>query len=221
VGATNAILEGSPLGTFWGLKFLGVDPATGDAIYQDVNGDGRITPDDGQVIGNAQPKLFGGFTNRISYKGFDLSIFFQFMYGNKTLNFTNTTLVNTGANIQNNQSEAALRRWKKEGDITDVPRYVLGNTHNNFHSSRFLEDGSYLRLKNLSFGYNLPTRWVSKAKLGSVRVFVSGTNFWTLTAYSGADPEVSTLDGSTSAQGIDFFTLPQVKTYLMGLTVKF
>lgn len=221
VGATNAILEGSPLGTFWGLKFLGVDPATGDAIYQDVNGDGRITPEDGQVIGNAQPKLFGGFTNRVSYKGFDLSVFFQFMYGNKTLNFTNTTLVNTGADIENNQGQAALRRWKKEGDITDVPRYVLGNTYNNFHSSRFLEDGSYLRLKNLSFGYNLPARWVSKAKLGSVRIFASGTNLWTLTAYSGADPEVSTLDGSTSAQGIDFFTLPQVKTYLMGLTVKF
>ncbi len=221
VGGTNAVLQGSPLGTFWGLKFMGVDPATGDAIYDDVNGDGRISPDDGQVIGNAQPKLFGGFTNKVSYKGFDLSVFFQFMYGNKILNFTNTSLVNTGSDIQNNQSTVALRRWKKEGDITDVPRYVLGNTYNNFHSSRFLEDGSYLRLKNLSFGYNLPASWAGKVKLGGVRVFASATNLWTLTAYSGPDPEVSTLDGSTTAQGIDFFTLPQVKTMLVGLTVKF
>ncbi len=173
------------------------------------------------MIGNAQPKLFGGFTNKVSYKGFDLSVFFQFMYGNKTLNFTNTSLVNTGADIENNQSTTALRRWRKEGDMTDVPRYELGNTYNNFHSSRFLEDGSYLRLKNLSFGYNLPARWAGKAKLSGVRVFASATNLWTLTAYSGPDPEVSTLDGSTSAQGIDFFTLPQVKTMLMGVTVKF
>ncbi len=221
VGGTNAILEGSPLGTFWGLKFLGVDPATGNAIYEDINGDGRISPDDGQVIGTAQPLFFGGFTNRVSWKGFDLSVFFQFMYGNKTLNFTNTTLVNTGADIENNQSITALRRWQEEGDVTDVPRYELGNTYNNFHSSRFLEDGSYLRLKNLSIGYNLPARWASRVKMSGVRVFASGTNLWTLTPYSGADPEVSTLDGSTTAQGIDFFTLPQVKTMLLGLTVKF
>ena len=221
VGGTNAVLQGQPLGTFWGLKFMGVDPATGDAIYEDVNGDGRISPEDGQVIGNAQPKLFGGFTNSVSYKGFDLSVFFQFMYGNKILNFTNTSLLNTGSDIQDNQSIAALRRWKQEGDVTDIPRYVLGNTYNSFHSSRFLEDGSYLRLKNISLGYNLPARWVTRAKVGSVRVFASATNLWTLTAYSGPDPEVSTLDGSTVAQGIDFFTLPQVKTIMGGVTVKF
>ena len=221
VGGTNAVLQGQPLGTFWGLKFMGVDPATGDAIYDDVNGDGKITPADGQVIGNAQPKLYGGFTNSVSYKGFDLSVFFQFMYGNKILNFTNTSLLNTGSDIQDNQSIAALRRWKQEGDVTDIPRYVLGNTYNSFHSSRFLEDGSYLRLKNISLGYNLPARWVTRAKMSSVRVFASATNLWTLTAYSGPDPEVSTLDGSTTAQGIDFFTLPQVKTIMGGVTIKF
>jgi TonB-dependent starch-binding outer membrane protein SusC len=221
VGATNAILQGQPLGTFWGLKFLGVDPATGNAIYDDINGDGRITPADGQVIGNAQPKLFGGLTNRIAWKGFDLSVFFQFMYGNKTLNFTNTTLINAGANLENNQGIAALRRWRQEGDVTDVPRYEFGNTYNNFHSSRFLEDGSYLRLKNVSLGYNLPKKWVTVAKLNTVRIFASGTNLLTFTPYSGADPEVSTLDGSTSAQGIDFFTLPQVKTVLVGATITF
>ena len=220
-GSTNAILEGQPLGTFWGLKFLGVDPATGNALYDDINGDGQITPADAQVIGNAQPRFFGGLTNRVSWKGFDLSVFFQFMYGNKTLNFTNTTLVNAGADLQNNQSTAALRRWRQEGDITDVPRYEFGNTFNNFHSSRFLEDGSYLRLKNVSFGYTLPARWLSRIKLVNVRVFASATNLWTLTAYSGPDPEVSTLDGSTAAQGIDFFTLPQVKTNMVGVTVTF
>lgn len=221
VGATNAVLAGQPLGTFWGLNFLGVDPATGDALYEDINGDGRISTEDGQVIGNAQPDFYGGLNNRFSYKGFDLSVFFHFMYGNKVLNLTNSTLVNAGEDIENNQSATALRRWKTEGDITDVPRYELGNTYNNYHSSRFLEDGSFLRLKNVALGYTLPARWISRIGLQSARVFVSGTNLWTLTSYSGVDPEVSTLDGSTTAQGIDLFTLPQVKTVQGGFTLTF
>ena len=221
VSNTNVVLPGQPLGTFWGLKFLGVDPATGDAIYDDKNGDGRITPDDGQVIGNAQPKLYGGLTNRVSWKGIDVSAFLQFSYGNSVLNFTNTTLVNTGADIQNNQARQALKRWQKEGDITTVPRYVYQNTYNNFLSSRFLEDGSFLRLKNVSIGYNLPKRWIERFKISNTRIYASATNLWTLTRYSGPDPEVSTLDGSTTAQGIDFFTLPQVKTVFVGASVSF
>jgi TonB-linked SusC/RagA family outer membrane protein len=221
VSNTNVILPGQPLGTFWGLKFLGVDPATGDAIYDDKNGDGRITPDDGQVIGNAQPKLFGGFTNRVTWKGFELSGFFQFSYGNSILNLTNQTLLNSGADLQSNQSRKALQRWKKEGDITSVPKYVYQSTYNNFLSSRYLEDGSYVRLKNVSLGYNLPKQWISRYKLSNIRVYVSGTNLWTLTSYSGPDPEVSTLDGSTTAQGIDFFTFPQVRTVIAGLSVNF
>ncbi|RRB02800.1 SusC/RagA family TonB-linked outer membrane protein [Larkinella rosea] len=220
VGTTNVVLQGEPLGTFWGLKFLGVDSATGDAIYDDKNGDGRITSDDAQVIGNAQPKLFGGITNRFSFKGFDLSVFFQGSYGNKMLNFTNVTSVNTGADLQSNQSRKALQRWQKPGDITSVPRYVYQNTYNNYHSSRFIEDGSYLRLKNISLGYNLPKRYVDRFKIVSrARVFASATNLWTLTRYTGPDPEVSTLDGSTTAQGIDFFTIPQYKTMMVGITL--
>ena len=101
------------MGTFWGLKFLGVDPATGDAIYDDKNGDGRITPADGQVIGNAQPKLYGGLTNKVSWKGIDLSALLQFSYGNSILNFSNQTLLNSGTDIQNNQMRQALKRWQK------------------------------------------------------------------------------------------------------------
>jgi TonB-linked SusC/RagA family outer membrane protein len=219
--ATNVVLPGQPLGTFWGLKFLGVDPGTGNAIYDDKNGDGRITPDDAQVIGNAQPKLFGGLTNRVSYKGFDLSVFFQFSYGNKVMNLTKQSSVNTGNSLQFNQSTDALKRWQKEGDITSVPRYIYENTYNNFLSSRFVEDGSYLRLKNVSLGYNVKREWVNRVKLASVRVFVSATNLWTFTKYSGPDPELSTLDGSTTAQGIDFNTFPQVKNLVGGLTVTF
>jgi TonB-dependent starch-binding outer membrane protein SusC len=217
VNATNIIKEGEPLGTFTGLKFLGVDPATGDAIYQDSNNDGVINNSDAVIIGNAQPKFYGGITNRVYYKRFDFSIFFQFSVGNKILNLGKTTFVNTGADISNNQSVDALRRWQKPGDVTDVPRYEYENTYNNYLSDRFLEDGSYLRLKNLSLGYNLPDEWSNRAMMQRVRIYCSGTNLWTLTKYSGADPEVSTLDGSVSAQGIDFFTLPQVRTLSVGI----
>jgi TonB-linked SusC/RagA family outer membrane protein len=217
VDGTNILQVGQPIGTFTGLRFLGVDPGTGDAIYDDVNKDGKITNADAVVIGNAQPKLIGGITNKLSYGRFDLSVFFQFSLGNKILNFSKETFVNAGQDIQNNQSVAALRRWQKPGDITDVPRYELGNTFNNLHSSRFLEDGSYLRLKNVSIGYNLPSRITDRLKMERVRIFAAATNLWTYTKYTGADPEVSTLDGSTTAQGIDFFTLPQVRTLSVGL----
>jgi TonB-linked SusC/RagA family outer membrane protein len=219
VDATNIIKVGHPLGTFWGLNYLGVNPATGNAIYEDRNEDGLISNADAKVIGNAQPKFFGGINNIFSYKGIDLSIFFQYSYGNKVLNFTKATLVNMGADLENNQSVDALRRWQQPGDVTDIPRYEFGSTLNNLHSNRLLEDASYLRLKSLSIGYNIPARYTDKAMLGSSRIYLNATNLWTWTKYTGSDPEVSTLDGSTAAQGIDFFTLPQVRTIVIGLNV--
>jgi len=224
-GSTHVILVGQPIGTFYGFRFLGVDPGTGDAIYSDETGDGQINEDDFVPIGNAQPDLIGGITNKLSWKGFDLSGFFQFSYGNEMLNYSNTALLNAGEDLTSNQSREALKRWRKPGDITSVPRYVSGNTYNNQQSSRFVEDGSYLRLKNLTVGYNLPTTLASRFKVSNVRVYASATNLWTLTPYSGPDPEVSTdpestnNDSGTTAQGMDFFTLPQVRTIIVGLSV--
>lgn len=219
VNATNIVTAGQPLGSFLGLKFLGVNPATGDAIYDDINSDGVINNDDAIVIGNAQPDLIGGITNRVTYDRFDVSAFFQFSLGNDILNFTNSSLVNAGQSLTDNQSVTALRRWQKPGDITDVPRYEVGanNNFNNYHSSRLLEDGSYLRLKNVNIGYTLSSKMTDRLRLQRLRLYVSATNLWTYSNYSGADPEVSTLDGSTASQGIDFFTLPQVRTISLGL----
>ncbi len=219
--STHIVSSGKPLGTFWGLKFLGVDPGTGDAIYYDKNNDGELTAADGTFIGDAQPDFFGGFTNSVSYKGFDLSLFFQFSYGNEMINFGNTTLLNSGEDIENNQSRAALGRWQKEGDITSIPKYEFGNTYNNRFSSRFVEDASYLRIKNFTVGYSLKPELLAKFKLNKLRVYASGTNIWTLTNYTGADPEVNSLDGSTTAQGLDLYTFPQVRTILIGLNLGF
>jgi TonB-linked SusC/RagA family outer membrane protein len=217
VEGTNIITVGEPLGSFYGLNFLGVNPATGDAIYEDRNGDKQITNDDGMVIGNAQPDFIGGLTNSFSYANFDLSVFLNFSVGNQILNFTKSGTVNTGADIESNQSIDALRRWQKPGDFTDVPRYVFGSTASNLHSNRLLEDGSYMRIKNVSLGYNLPAKISSRFMLERMRVYFTATNLWTWTKYTGSDPEVSTLDGSTAAQGIDFYTLPQVRTLAVGI----
>lgn len=217
--STHIVTPGHPLGSFWGLKFLGVDPATGDAIYEDVNQDGVITASDGQIIGNAQPLFTGGLSNSFSFKNFDLTAFFQFSYGNSMINFANTGMLNSGESLDENQIATARNRWRQPGDIASVPRYEFGNTFNNRFSSRFVEDGSFLRLKNVALGYTLPRAMAARYKLQSVRIFASGTNLWTLTRYTGADPEVNTLDGSTLAQGIDFYTLPQVRTLMMGINI--
>lgn len=218
VDGTNIIKVGEPLGSFWGLNYLGANPSTGDALYEDRNPDGIINNSDAMVIGNAQPLFIGGFTNTLQYKGFDFSLLFNFSVGNRVLNFSKASLVNMGNDIESNQSVEALRRWQKPGDVTDVPRYELGNSTNNLHSNRLLEDASYLRLKNVSLGYNLPRKVTDKILLDQCRVYVSATNIWTWTKYTGSDPEVSTLDGSTTAQGIDFFTLPQVMTFAFGIS---
>jgi TonB-linked SusC/RagA family outer membrane protein len=219
--STHIIAPGKPLGTFWGLKYLGVDPGTGDAIYYDKNNDGQLTADDGTFIGDAQSDFFGGLTNTVNYRGFDVSVFFQYSYGNEMINFGNTTLLNSGEDINNNQSKESLKRWKKEGDIASIPKYEFGNTFNNRFSSRFVEDASYLRLKNVTIGYTFDKQIISKLRLRNLRIYASGTNVWTLTNYTGADPEVNSLDGSTTAQGLDLYTFPQVRTILVGLNLGF
>ncbi len=219
--STHIVTAGKPLGTFWGLKYLGVDPGTGDAIYLDKNNDGKLTADDGTFIGDAQADYFGGMTNTVTYRGVDLSVFLQYSYGNEMINFGNTTLLNSGEDINNNQSREALKRWKKEGDIASIPKYEFGNTFNNRFSSRFVEDASYLRIKNVTIGYSFNEQILSKLRLRKLRVYASGTNVWTLTNYTGADPEVNSLDGSTTAQGLDLYTFPQVRTILIGLNLGF
>jgi hypothetical protein len=218
---THIVAPGKPLGTFWGLEYLGVDPGTGNAIYHDKNNDGRLTADDGTFIGDAQPDFFGGFTNTVSWKGIDLTVFLQYSYGNEMINFGNTTLLNSGEDINNNQSRAALERWQNEGDIASIPKYEFGNTFNNRFSSRFVEDASYLRIKNATIGYAFNDQVLSKLRLNRLRIYASGTNIWTLTNYTGADPEVNSIDGSTTAQGLDLYTFPQVRTILVGLNIGF
>ncbi len=221
-GFGSAIVEGEPLNTFYMYKFLGVNPATGDAIYKDVDGNGIINAEDQTVVGNYQPDFLGGITNDFSWKGLSLSVFFQFIQGVDIYNNNRQFMEHLGTSAWG-MDASVLRRWQQPGDVTDIPRAATAATVglNNADNSRFLEDGSYLRLKNVTLGYQLPSNIVSKAGFASARVYVTGVNLWTLTAYSGFDPEVNVFNNTSTAQGTDFLTFPQSKQIFLGINVGF
>ncbi|WP_066210341.1 SusC/RagA family TonB-linked outer membrane protein [Flammeovirga sp. MY04] len=227
ISKDNAIIieEGLPLGSLYGYSFGGVDPETGNAYYITQNGETTFdpSPEDRKVIGDANPTFIYGFTNNVSYKNFSLSIFFQGSQGNQMLNASR--IVTTSMSSPMNQTTDVLRRWQKPGDITDIPRaYPLGSDQtvtNNLISDRFIEDASYLRLKALTFSYNVPSTFLEKINLGSCRLYATGENLFTITNYSGFDPEVNYRGGDNRVMGIDFGTYPQTRTYIFGLNVSF
>jgi len=219
---SNRVMVGQPIGIFYSYQSLGVNPSTGDIVYLDKNFDGSITTDDRTIIGNPQPKFVGGFTNGFAYKNFDLNVFFQFSYGNDVFNGSRLYLESLQGG--DNQTTAVLRRWTQPGDITDVPRATNDAVKagaNKRVSSRFIEDGSYLRLKNLTFGYNVNKALISKLHISSLRFYASAQNLLTFTNYSGLDPEVNYSGNSTRVVGTDFFTFPQARSITLGANLKF
>lgn len=192
----------------------------GDIMFADIDGNGRITSDDQKILGNANPKFYGGVTNSIQAYGFDLTFFFQFSIGN--LMFNNTRSFSEGMNSVFGQAATVRDRWTTTNTDTEIPRAVFGDPNNNRRvSDRFLEDASYVRLKNLSLGYNIPQTVAKKIGLSSARVYVTGQNLLTFTDYSGFDPEVSTFGETNTAAGTDFLTFPQARTMLVGINLGF
>ncbi len=215
----NAVIVGEPIGVFYMYKSLGVDPSTGDLMLDDVNGDGLINDSDRQVVGSPQPDFTGGLTNNLKYKDFSLSFFVQFVYGNEIYNGVrqygeNMTITN------DNQLTTVLDRWLRPGDETYVPR--LNGRYNNMITSHYIEDGSYVRLKNVTFSYNLPVDALGMENtISNARLYFRGENLLTITPYSGMDPEVNYAGVSNITRGVDFFTYPQVRVYTLGLSMNF
>ncbi|WP_257658374.1 SusC/RagA family TonB-linked outer membrane protein [Parapedobacter lycopersici] len=213
---------GYPLYSFWLYKQLYVDPQTGAAVFEDVNGDGNITVADRQLLGDANPKFFGGLTNNITFGAFDFNVLFTYQYGNKVVSF-DRILMEGGGTKGGNRSILAynLNRWQQPGDVTDVPRATsVGNNYGIEQSSRFLEDGSFIRLKTLMVGYTLPGNAAAKLGLKALRLYAVGSNLWLLTNYLGPDPEsVHTAD--QNARGIDVGTAPQPISFQLGINLKF
>lgn len=216
----SIVKVGLPLGSFFGYVSDGVDPKTGDIKYKDLNSNGFTDPGDRTVIGNAQPDFIFGFTNTFSYKRFDLSVFFQGSYGNDVYNATRIDL--EGMFDSKNQSINVLRRWTSENTITDMPRAVRNGSVNNVsNSSRFVEDGSYVRLKSLTLSYKVLDNNSRFKGVKNLSVYVTGQNLLTFTNYTGFDPEVNAFGSSSTTLGVDYGTYPQARSIIVGINVEF
>lgn len=234
---------GQPIGSFYlyemdgifqnaaeiiGSAYQGNYIRPGDVKFKDVNADGIINEKDRTYLGSAIPKYMYGATANASYRNFDLSVFFQGQYGNKLYLQVNHDI--EGFYRAFNLTQRVYdERWHGEGTSNTMPRVSwLGSTNNKTPSSRFLEDGSYLRLKNVQLGYSIPANILNRWKVKGLRIYFTGQNLWTLTEYTGLDPEMHTSDNLRSekyrgdvAAGIDWGTYPSAKSYIVGLNLNF
>lgn len=222
-GDAVLVQEGQPLGQFFGYEWGGVDPETGNVYYIGSDGEATFDPteDDKKIIGDANPDFIYGVTNTLSYKNFSLNIFFQGSQGNDILN---ATRFDTESMIDaKNQTTAVLRRWQNEGDVTDVPRVETnGSTKNSEISTHYVENGSYLRLKALTVGYDFSKSVLDRIGITGLRLYATGENLFTITDYSGFDPEVNAFGGEgggvrNQALGVDYGTYPQTRNIIFGI----
>lgn len=186
--------------------------------YKDQNGDGIITTADRTIIGNTIPKWYGGLTNTFNYKGIDLSVMFQFNYGNDIYNATRLYATQS-KNARRNMLTEVSDRWSETNMSNKVPKYN-GYVTNDVYS-RFVEDGSFLRLKNLTLGYTLPQRWTKKAYISRLRVYATGQNLFCWNGYSGYDPEVNMAGNNPMTPGLDWGAYPKSRVYTFGLDIQF
>ena len=208
---------GQPLSMFWGYNALGVDPETGMVIYEDINDDGKINSSDKQYIGNANPLFTFGMTNTLSWKGFNLSFLITGSVGNDIYNASRIEMI--GMYNGSNQITDVLRRWRVPGQVTDIPK--AGELDNLRASTRWVEDGSYLKIKNITLSYDFSGPWLKeKLNISRIQPYITLDNMITFTNYSGYDPEMSQYTSATS-MGIDWGTYPNVKTVTFGVNVDF
>ena len=226
----NYVIEGQPIGVFNIVKYAGVDPENGDALYY-ISADSDETTNnynlaEKQIVGSPNPDFTGGFNNYFEYAGIDLNVLISFVYGNMVYN-GGGVYQSANGDWFDNQTIDQMDRWQQPGDITDVPQARLGDGNGTKVSSRYLSDGSYVRFRNINLGYTLPKSLTSRINMSSVRVYVGVQNLYTLTKYKGWDPEVNYLGAGRSTQnnniiqGYDFYTAPQARTYTLGINLSF
>ena len=217
--------EGQPLGMFFGYVSNGVDPQTGNLIFADLDKTGTLTDGDQTIIGNANPKYTFGLNNTLNYHNWTFSLFIQGVQGNQIFNATR--IESEGLFDEGNQLTTTLTRWKTAGQITNMPKADFGNNHNSLISSRYIEDGSYIRVKAATLGYELPKGLTDHLKMNKLYLYITAENLFTFTKYSGMDPEVSVYGRSADnalkniAPGVDYGTYPQARSFLFGLNLTF
>ncbi len=197
------------------VKAHAVQPGAeaGDIRFRDLNNDGIINENDRTVIGNPNPTWLFSMNNRLTYKGFELSIYLQGVSGNKIYNQTRSVMESMSAAY--NQAASTADRWYGEGTSNSMPRAVWADPNgNNRISDRWVENGSYLRLKNVTLAYNFPDKWLKRINFENARILVSCENVATITGYKGLDPEVG-------IDGIDYSSFPPSRVFNIGLSVNF
>lgn len=246
LGQTQILREGYPVGSFFGWIYDGVyqegddfiagggfEQSAGGEKFRDIDGmrddqgnltgqpDGLLNSNDRTIIGNPHPKFTWGWNNDFSWKGIDLNIFFQGSQGNDIMSYTLMEL-NLLSGI-NNATTDALNRWTPSNTNTDVPKAMAGRTRR--ASTRWIYDGSFIRLKNIALGYNLPQNIIENLRINKFRIYVSAQNIWTITGYEGYDPEVNySSGGNTNSNrnlGLDYGSYPNAKSYTVGLNIGF
>ena len=221
----NRYEEGLEMGAFYTVRFTGVDPETGDMMCFDRDQDGSMCDDadDREVVGSPFPDYWGGLTNTFSFKGFDLRTFVQFSQGAEIYNGLRAYADDGGVSRFDNKMQSVMRRWRQQGDITDVPRASAFCTSNAcLVSSRWIEDASYVRLQEVTLGYRLPQRFASLAKMSDARVFVSGRNLKTWQDYTGFNPDANSAgSGSNTTISNEFYSYPLARTVTFGISGAF
>ena len=224
---THILQVGQPVGSFWGIKYQGVNKQTGDPIFQDINKDGVINSNDAQLLGHARPDYFGGITNSFKYKNLELMVATQFSLGNKVYNLIRPVWENLGysngggvSQVYANNSTYSLNRWQKPGDVTDVPRFSFINKNYIENSSMFLEDASFFRIRTVNLSYTFNKKIVKF--VNNVQVYAQVQNLYVFTKYKGFDPEVSSNGGNLDrTAGVDYAAYPQARTVTFGLNLSF
>lgn len=229
-GEAQQVKVGQDLYTWYMKKWAGVDPANGDPLWEVVGADGKITTTNDyaaatmQTCGSASPLLSGGLNTSLSWKGFFLSANGSFIYGNKVFNSTRTSMDNDGSDATHNlmsiDNGLGWSRWSKAGDKATHPRIDLGGKGGQI-SSRFLEDGSFFRLRNVTLGYNLPKSLTEKIKMKAAKVYVSADNIFTLSKFSGMDPEVQLEGSDWQLAGTYSMNYPVPFSVVAGIDIKF
>ncbi|HYK44634.1 MAG TPA: SusC/RagA family TonB-linked outer membrane protein, partial [Parafilimonas sp.] len=229
---THILRVGEAVGSFWGVKFLGVDPQTGDPTYEDLNKDGVIDDNDQQILGKATPDYFGGLTNNFKYKNWDASLVMQFSVGNKVYNLIKSTYLTGGWSdegwddkyvlyqVYANNATLINKRWEKPGDQTDIPRASLYFQNYLQNSSQFIDDASFLRIRTVNVGYTIQPK--TTKVFTSLRLYAQVQNLHVFTKYYGFDPEVSSNGGDVpETAGVDYAAYPQARTITFGVNFNF
>ena len=215
--AASITMPGEAIGSFYGYKIDGFD-AEGNFIFADTDKNGVVNANDKVILGSPIPDFTYGLNINMEYKDFDLTVFFQGVQGNDIFNQKKYTYY---FDYSNNVVKEAMNGWTKTNRNTGIPIMKTQNTSggNSLPSEFYIEDGSYLRLKNLQLGYSLPKKWLEAIRFNKLRVYAGVQNLFTLTKYSGYDPEVSS--NVLFSRGIDISSYPNARTFTFGFNASF